>query len=102
MGWFSGEYPLDPSLIPTLPLTHIYLDDSEQAQAYNTYNGQEEHDPSVIHELIAGAASYEAAKAYENHVAENGTYTIPPLPSFDDPIHKAKSRDRKANTSSYL
>ncbi|KAJ5522411.1 hypothetical protein N7527_006526 [Penicillium freii] len=52
MGWFS--------------------DDSDQAQAYNTYNGQQEHDPSVIHELIAGAASYEAAKAYENHVAENG------------------------------
>ncbi|KGO73299.1 Protein of unknown function DUF3759 [Penicillium italicum] len=47
-------------------------DDSDQAQAYNTYNGQQEHDPSVIHELIAGAASYEAAKAYENHVAQNG------------------------------
>ncbi|OQD98964.1 hypothetical protein PENVUL_c068G08902 [Penicillium vulpinum] len=52
MGWFS--------------------DDSDQAQAYNAYNGQPEHDPSLIHELIAGAASYEAAKAYENHVAENG------------------------------
>ncbi|KAJ5823580.1 hypothetical protein N7447_005920 [Penicillium robsamsonii] len=52
MGWFS--------------------DDSNQAQAYNTYNDQPEHDPSVIHELIAGAASYEAAKAYENHVAQNG------------------------------
>ncbi|KOS42838.1 hypothetical protein ACN38_g6269 [Penicillium nordicum] len=52
MGWFS--------------------DDSNQAQAYDTYNGQQEHDPSVIHELIAGAASYEAAKAYENHVAANG------------------------------
>ena len=32
----------------------------------------------MVHELIAGAASYEAAKAYENHVAENGTYTAPP------------------------
>ncbi|CAG8905914.1 unnamed protein product [Penicillium egyptiacum] len=52
MGWFS--------------------DDSDQAQAYNSYNDQTEHDPSIIHELIAGAASYEAAKAYENHVAENG------------------------------
>ncbi|KAJ5781816.1 uncharacterized protein N7518_010299 [Penicillium psychrosexuale] len=47
-------------------------DDSNQAQAYNTFNGQQEHDPSMVHELIAGAASYEAAKAYENHVAENG------------------------------
>ncbi|KAJ5094279.1 hypothetical protein N7456_010140 [Penicillium angulare] len=54
MGWFS--------------------DDSDQAQAYQQYNSTEpkEHDPSFVHELIAGAASYEAAKAYENHVAENG------------------------------
>jgi hypothetical protein len=64
-----------------LPPTHIYPDDSDQAQAYNTYNDQPEHDPSIIHELLAGAASYEAAKAYENHVAENGTYTSP-LPPF--------------------
>lgn len=56
----------------------------------------------MIHELIAGAASYEAAKAYENHVAENGTYNTPPLPSFNLPAQKAKSRDRKANTSSSL
>lgn len=35
----------------------------------------------MVHELIAGAASYEAAKAYENHVAQNGTYTTP-LPSL--------------------
>ncbi|KAJ5335547.1 hypothetical protein N7452_007950 [Penicillium brevicompactum] len=54
MGWFS--------------------DDSDQANSYNEYNNTpiEEHDPSFIHELIAGAASYEAAKAYEDHVAENG------------------------------
>lgn len=69
-----------PSFDTNLPLTHNSLDDSDQAQAYNTYNGQQEHDPSVIHELIAGAASYEAAKAYENHVAQNGTYTSIPLP----------------------
>ncbi|OQE13386.1 hypothetical protein PENFLA_c049G08252 [Penicillium flavigenum] len=46
--------------------------DDVTAQAYNTYNDQPEHDPSIIHELIAGAASYEAAKPYENNVAENG------------------------------
>ncbi|KAJ5337208.1 hypothetical protein N7541_005370 [Penicillium brevicompactum] len=59
MGWFS--------------------DDSDQANSYNEYNSApvEEHDPSLIHELIAGAASYEAAKAYENHVAENGNYPHP-------------------------
>lgn len=75
---------------PSIPLTHISLDDSDQAQAYNTYNGQQEHDPSVIHELIAGAASYEAAKAYENHVAQNGTYTPLPSPPFRQSWHKAK------------
>ncbi|CAG7916175.1 unnamed protein product [Penicillium olsonii] len=55
MGWFS--------------------DDSDQAQAYNAVqNGDyhEKHESSKIHELIAGAASYEAAKAYEDHVARNG------------------------------
>ncbi|GFF52737.1 phosphoglycerate mutase family protein [Aspergillus udagawae] len=30
------------------------------------------HEVKISHELIAAAASYEAAKAYENHVAENG------------------------------
>ncbi|CRG88998.1 hypothetical protein PISL3812_06033 [Talaromyces islandicus] len=49
-------------------------DDSQQRQSYETWNSSEpkEHDASLVHELIAGAASYEAAKAYENHVAENG------------------------------
>ncbi|KAF5363512.1 hypothetical protein D9756_000975 [Leucocoprinus leucothites] len=49
MGWFS--------------------DDSEVAQAYDQYNNTEAH---LSHELIAGAASYEAAKAYEEHVEVNG------------------------------
>ena len=30
------------------------------------------HKATLSHELIAGAAAYEAAKAYENHVAKNG------------------------------
>jgi len=51
MGWFS--------------------DDSDQAQAYDQVT-ERPHEASWSHELIAGAASYEAAKAYENHVAENG------------------------------
>ncbi|KAJ1303273.1 hypothetical protein OPQ81_011470 [Rhizoctonia solani] len=53
MGWFS--------------------DDSKQAQAYNQLQTTEQlHDPSWAHELIAGAAAFEAAKAYEGHVAVNG------------------------------
>ncbi|CAK5271190.1 unnamed protein product [Mycena citricolor] len=30
------------------------------------------HEASFSHELIAGAAAFEAAKAYEKHCAENG------------------------------
>ncbi|KAE8351128.1 putative phosphoglycerate mutase family protein [Aspergillus coremiiformis] len=49
--------------------------DSEQAQSYNqfqNYDGSEEHKAKFSHELIAGAASYEAMKAYDDHVAKNG------------------------------
>ncbi|KAJ5349337.1 hypothetical protein N7541_007064 [Penicillium brevicompactum] len=48
---------------------------SDQAQAYESVQQDDyhkKHDPSKIHELLAGAASYEAAKAYEDHVARNG------------------------------
>ncbi|KAF8165315.1 CipC-like protein [Crassisporium funariophilum] len=51
MGWFS--------------------DDSDQAAAYEQVTNAP-HKAELSHELIAAAASYEAAKAYENHVAENG------------------------------
>lgn len=33
---------------------------------------QAPHKAQLSHELIAAAASYEAAKAYEKHVSENG------------------------------
>ncbi|KAK7050592.1 hypothetical protein R3P38DRAFT_2503566 [Favolaschia claudopus] len=46
-------------------------DDSDEAQAYNQAE-QPEHKASLTHELIAAAASYEAAKAYEEHCAANG------------------------------
>ncbi|KAJ5986006.1 hypothetical protein N7499_007701 [Penicillium canescens] len=54
MGWFS--------------------DDSPQQDYHQQWNNSEpqEHDPSFVHELIAGAASYEAAKAYEEHCDRNG------------------------------
>ncbi|KAM0389485.1 hypothetical protein ACHAQC_008796 [Fusarium culmorum] len=51
MGWFS--------------------DDSNPAQAYEQVT-QRPHEAEWSHELIGGAAAYEAAKAYENHVAANG------------------------------
>jgi len=45
--------------------------DSDQAQAYDQYNAAP-HKAELSHELIGGAAAYEAAKAYEDHVAKNG------------------------------
>ncbi|KAI6771560.1 hypothetical protein HG531_009185 [Fusarium graminearum] len=51
MGWFS--------------------DDSNPAQAYEQVT-QRPHEAEWSHELIGGAAAYEAAKAYEDHVARNG------------------------------
>ncbi|KAJ5897229.1 hypothetical protein N7504_007517 [Penicillium tannophilum] len=54
MGWFDG--------------------DSKQAAHHEQWNNTEprEHDPSFVHELLAGAASYEAAKAYEQHEEREG------------------------------
>ncbi|KAJ7789908.1 hypothetical protein B0H14DRAFT_2535763 [Mycena olivaceomarginata] len=52
MGWFHHE--------------------SDEAQAYNTVNDEGTHKAKLSHELIAAAASYEAARAYEKHVEANG------------------------------
>jgi hypothetical protein len=51
MGWFSN--------------------DSDQADAYNEVVNAP-HKATLSHELIAGAASFEAMKAYEKHCEENG------------------------------
>ncbi|KAJ7905155.1 hypothetical protein B0H13DRAFT_2334245 [Mycena leptocephala] len=52
MGWFSH--------------------DSEESNAWNTASAPETHKSKFTHELIAAAASYEAARAYEKHVEKNG------------------------------
>jgi len=53
MGWFDGE--------------------TNEAQAYQEYqNTPDEHKAKISHELIGGAAAFEAAKAYEDHCAKNG------------------------------
>ncbi|KAL2866090.1 DUF3759 domain-containing protein [Aspergillus lucknowensis] len=50
--------------------------DSDQARAYNEYQTLDhtntEHHAKFTHELIAGAASFEAMRAYEHHVEKNG------------------------------
>ncbi|KAJ3808174.1 MAG: hypothetical protein NXY57DRAFT_1023695 [Lentinula lateritia] len=45
--------------------------ESDEAQAYDQVVNAP-HKAELSHELIAAAASYEAAKAYEKHCAENG------------------------------
>lgn len=51
MGWFNG--------------------DSDEAAAHQKVVNSP-HKAALSHELIAAAASYEAAKAYEKHREENG------------------------------
>ncbi|PFH58488.1 hypothetical protein XA68_13596 [Ophiocordyceps unilateralis] len=46
-------------------------DDSQEARAYEEVT-QRPHEAKFSHELLGGAAAFEAAKAYEDHVAENG------------------------------
>jgi hypothetical protein len=52
------------------------IDDSDQAAAYDQVVNAP-HKAELSHELIASAASYEAAKEYEDHCAENGKFPIP-------------------------
>ncbi|KAF8625732.1 hypothetical protein AX15_005215 [Amanita polypyramis BW_CC] len=51
-----------------------FINESGSGDAYEQVVGAEEdhHKAKLSHELIAAAASYEAAKAYEDHVAKNG------------------------------
>jgi len=51
MGWFDG--------------------DSDQSNAYDQVT-KAPHKAELSHELLAGAAAYEASKAYERHCEENG------------------------------
>ncbi|KAF3481486.1 uncharacterized protein GIQ15_04245 [Arthroderma uncinatum] len=44
---------------------------SDHQEAYEQVNNAP-HQAALSHELIAGAAAYEAAKAYEDHVERNG------------------------------
>jgi len=48
--------------------------DSEESQNYDTFQNcaPENHQATLSHEVIGGAAAFEAMKAYENHCAENG------------------------------
>jgi hypothetical protein len=60
-------------LIPIFPIfpitTPITTTTTNNPQYQNT---PDEHKAKISHELIGGAAAYEAAKAYENHCEQNG------------------------------
>ncbi|KAF9055326.1 hypothetical protein BDZ89DRAFT_1125091 [Hymenopellis radicata] len=49
----------------------FFSSDSDQASAYDEVVNAP-HKATLSHELIAAAASFEAAKAYEDHCAKNG------------------------------
>lgn len=73
MGWFeSSKFSQVGStrslLIDLLGNTEVY----KEFENYNQNSGNQEHHAKLSHEIIGGAAAYEAAKAYEDHVAKNG------------------------------
>ncbi|KAH7887713.1 CipC1 protein [Phlebopus sp. FC_14] len=39
----------------------------------DAFSNGDGHEGSLTHDLLAGAVAYEAAKAYEKHVEENGS-----------------------------
>ncbi|MFE3194068.1 DUF3759 domain-containing protein [Nocardia sp. NPDC059240] len=47
-------------------------DSAKRDQVYNIDPNNEDHKAKLSHELIGGAAGFEAMKAYENHCAANG------------------------------
>ncbi|KAF8135070.1 hypothetical protein EV363DRAFT_851657 [Boletus edulis] len=49
-----------------------YNQDSDEARAHAQVTASEGHTAKLSHEVIAAAASYEAAKAYENHLKAHG------------------------------
>eukprot|EP00918_Siedleckia_nematoides_P021752 GHVU01046869.1.p2 GENE.GHVU01046869.1~~GHVU01046869.1.p2 ORF type:complete len:122 (+),score=23.53 GHVU01046869.1:47-367(+) len=49
----------------------FFSSDSDQSAAWDEVNNAP-HKAELSHELLGAAAAYEAAKAYENHCAENG------------------------------
>ncbi|KAJ6482267.1 hypothetical protein C8R47DRAFT_1197495 [Mycena vitilis] len=47
-------------------------DHKDTYDAFSAENAKPHHEAKFTHELIAGAASYEAARAYEKHCEKNG------------------------------
>lgn len=54
--------------------TRLTLGSLGHEDSYNEYRDAPAHEASISHELLSGAAAFAAARAYENHVAQNGMY----------------------------
>ncbi|KAJ7650285.1 hypothetical protein FB45DRAFT_887486 [Roridomyces roridus] len=67
----------NPHFLLQPPLLHImgfFSNDSSQADAYNQLQSSP-HKSEMSHELLAGAASFFAARELEKHMAANGKPT---------------------------
>ncbi|KAJ7494718.1 hypothetical protein B0H11DRAFT_1802212 [Mycena galericulata] len=53
----------------------FFSNDSDQAQAYSQFESGSVHKSDISHELLAGAASFFAARELEKHQAANGKPT---------------------------
>lgn len=67
-------------------------DDSHES--HRKVYGGEKHEGKLSHELIAGAASFEAFKAFEDHQRKEGAYT-----TYLPVLSLANSRCSQANPS---
>ncbi|KAJ7041858.1 hypothetical protein C8F04DRAFT_110112 [Mycena alexandri] len=50
----------------------FFNENSDEAQAYNQLSSGNVHKAEMSHELLAGAASFAAAREYEKHCEKNG------------------------------
>lgn len=72
MGWFENgsdehqAYEEVPHLLHSRNSSPDYI-----SPTFQVTNNR--HKPELSHELLAGAASFEAAREYEKHVERNGT-----------------------------
>lgn len=57
-------------------MSNTVPDESDEAQAHRDFTSQP-HEAKFSHEVIGGAAAYEAMKGYEEHEAANGTFFYP-------------------------
>ncbi|KAF7374913.1 hypothetical protein MSAN_00377400 [Mycena sanguinolenta] len=56
-------------------VNHLFGGSSDQENQYNEFNSTPKHSADMSHELLAGAASFAAAKAYADHCKKNGKPT---------------------------